>query len=640
MASKIKTRLFPFSKVFPCAMIGTVLIVLLLLPSVNDPELVHATITAKTLFFVYGLLILLALSVLSLLFTKQTVIKWKISRIDASLLVLFVYIVVNRYFVQLDFGFSVRFIEFLGLSFLYLVLRTFSLKIYPWLLLTVTLSGIVQAVYGNLQLLGYYPSLHSGFAISGSYFNPGPYAGFLAAVWPVALGLYFYRDRMLALVLSHQGTKKGLKHKIVQFLFTYVPLIGMATIMVVLPATRSRAAWLAVLSATLILTAHRYKVWEKIRAFAPFKKILIASLASIVLTTGLYGIYHFKKGSADGRMLIWKVTTDIIKENPVFGVGHDRFKAYYMNAQGTYFSKNGETPETMVADNTYYAFNEPLQFISENGLAGFFLIIVIVYFLYRSRIGQGHGFLKVCSISVLCCLFVFGLFSYPLQILPIKLVWVLVLALMAGIGAKKTGHLFSDRTIGFLSGRKIVWAKIGLLVVVAVVIVQVYSEIKKSEKGFKGWKTALDTYNYGLYEDSIAEFEKVYPILQKEGDFLMNYGKALTMAEQYKKAIAVLERAKQYLNTTIIETALGDAHKAEKHYKEAEGAYTRAANMLPGRFYPHYLLAKLYEESGQKEKALKKAKEILEKKIKVPSRAIEEIKAEMVKILNKKPPEV
>jgi len=57
--------------------------------------------------------------------------------------------------------------------------------------------------------------------------------------------------------------------------------------------------------------------------------------------------------------------------------------------------------------------------------------------------------------------------------------------------------------------------------------------------------------------------------------------------------------------------------------------------MNPVRFYPKYLLAKLYDDTGQKVKAVKVARELLEKEIKVESTAIDEIKAEMQKIINK-----
>ena len=72
--------------------------------------------------------------------------------------------------------------ELLGLSFLYVVLREVSIKNHPWLLLAIVISGIIQALYGNSQLLGFCTVNHSNFKMTGSFFNPGPYAGFLVSV--------------------------------------------------------------------------------------------------------------------------------------------------------------------------------------------------------------------------------------------------------------------------------------------------------------------------------------------------------------------------------------------------------------------------------------------------------------------------
>ena len=555
---------------------------------------------------------------------------------DVSLLVLLLYIGFNRYFIQ-PHGFSIRFIELLGLGFLYLVLRRLPLKSYPWLFLTVVFSGVVQAVYGNLQLFGYYPSLHSGFNISGSYFNPGPYAGFLAAVWPFALGTYLFKDKIVSITLFDQKKISPWQIKIVNGLFYYIPLIGISTIIIVLPATRSRAAWLSVLVATLFLAGYRYRVLEKIKALTPVKRFVLAILVPLFIGISVYSIYHFKKGSVDGRVLIWRVTSNIIGENPLFGVGHDRFKTHYMNAQADYFEKRGETEEAMLADNTYYAFNEVLQFISENGMMGLLLAFVTLFCVVRLIPSYDVGFLQAMSIGALMGVFIFGLFSYPAQILPIKMIGVFALAMLVNIDIAKTsiGRLFNN-------GYDMERYNIGLLKIVVSILCLMgicygWRYIGKIECGYKGWKTAMDSYNYGLYEDSVAEFEKVYPALQNEGDFLMNFGKALVMAERFEKAVEILTQAKELLNTTIIETSLGDAHKALKSYNASEAAYQHASHMIPIRFYPHYLLVKLYQESGQEEKAVKKARAVLVKKVKVNSTAIKEIKSEMERIINTSP---
>ena len=78
-------------------------------------------------------------------------------------------------------------------------------------------------------------------------------------------------------------------------------------------------------------------------------------------------MYFYKKASADGRLLIWKVSLGIVKDEPLKGLGFDNFKSAYMRYQAEYFKRNTDLEEQNLADNVWYAFNEPLQLIVENG---------------------------------------------------------------------------------------------------------------------------------------------------------------------------------------------------------------------------------------------------------------------------------
>ena len=54
-------------------------------------------------------------------------------------------------------------------------------------LFVLMLTGLVEAVWGMQQLHGYAYSNHSLFRLTGSFFNPGPYSGYLAVILPVCL---------------------------------------------------------------------------------------------------------------------------------------------------------------------------------------------------------------------------------------------------------------------------------------------------------------------------------------------------------------------------------------------------------------------------------------------------------------------
>lgn len=612
-------------------LISSLTLLLVCIPQINLPSFPKSTITSKFIVFIYFCTSLFCLSVFWILKSKVT--KLSLSKVDITLATLFIYIVCNRYFFQSEYSFSIRFLELLGLSFLYVIFRTLNIKLFYFLLLGIIVSGVFQSIYGNLQLLGYFPSNHSVFILTGSFFNPGPYAGFLVSVFPIALGVYLFRENVISHVKLNIKNKSFLLiNTFIEHAVKYISVIGVISISLVIPATQSRASWLAAILSSIFLLELRYKTLKKLfNLLSKLKKVVLAIFILLIVGMSLFGVYHLKKGSSDGRLFIWKTSTEIIKDNPFFGVGFDRFKAHYMNYQANYFSKNEEASAALVADNTYYAFNEFMQFTSENGILGFIILMSILYFITKILITKENFYLgKLLGISLLS-IGVFAFFSYPMEILPIKLVMCFLLAALAKLDENIIKPLQTFK-IKIRAKRTL---KILIKGAVLLAIIFSFKYLNKLNSGLKNWELALNSYQYGDYERAIQKYKDAYPELRNNGEFLMNYGKALSIYKQDKKAVEILERAKIHLNTTIIETALGNAYNSIEHYKEAEIVYKHAADMIPSRFYPLYLLAKLYDKSGQKEKAMSMAEIILKKEIKVPSTAITEIKHEMNNLMIK-----
>lgn len=622
---KINVILENFSQI--CLLL-LIFVLFLLLPQINVSGYVQPTITSKLIYFLYNCIALIGFYTVYIFSTKK--LSFSLSKLDLILFVLVIYITINRYGIQSDFGFSIRYVELLGLSFLYIVLRNFPLKNNLLLLLIVVISGIFQAVYGNLQLLGYCASNHSGFKMTGSFFNPGPYAGFLVSVWSVALGMYLFKDKIINQVQSLTKSNCLFLNEFIKQAFEYIPLLGLISIAIVIPATQSRAAWIAAISCSLVLVELRYNnsknLFKKINAF---KRTFLIVIFIGILSACLFGVYYLKKESSNGRAFIWKVTTEMITDDPVFGVGFDRFKAHYMNYQAHYFVENGETPEAVLADNSYYAFNEWLQFVAENGLLGFAFLVITILVLFKIKVKEEHHCWGLVTKTSLVTIGVFANFSYPMQILPIKIVLVFLLVMLSN----STDELYLVK-IGENKNRLRAFKVVALLLGLFCMNKTIFYA-KNFNQGFVIWKNALNSHQSGDYKEALTSYASVYTIFKNDGDFLMNYGKTLTLARDYSKAIEILEKTKFFLNNTIIETSLGDSYKAIKQYDKAEAAYQEAINMVPSKFYANYLLAKLYNDSKQKQKAVATAQKILNKKIKIPSIAIKEIRAEMKKILIK-----
>lgn len=609
----------------------------IMVPLGYNKELADPIIVSKTFYFLFFLVgVFFLFSFYS--FSRIRAIKLEVSKIDIFLCLLVVYIIANRYIIQLNYGFSIRFIELLGLVFFYIILRFIPTKQYLWLLLFVLMSGITQAIFGVLQTFGLFPSLNPNFGLTGSFFNPGPYGGFLVICGVLAMGMLVFEDKIVKGIKLGKGCKHlNILDRCAQKIFHFIPLLGLITILIVLPATRSRAAWLAMVTGFTFIFIYRYQPlffsWIKQYKDLGFykKKLLLIAVFGIILS-GLFGIYKFKEDSAKGRLLTWKVSADIVKEHPIVGVGYDQFTAHFMEAQANFFSENSHLAEAMLADNTYYAFNFPLQFTVENGLIGLFLLCTIGFFCIKVKPIIQDNYIKQLILVTLVAFVILGLFSYPDHILPIKMIIVLMVALLSIVDSKK---IIIQFPVIPSSKPKIYIVKISMIFICLMVIGSAVQRTTILKKGYEGWHKALIAYDKEHYKSSVDKFKKIYPVFYRNGDFLMQYGRALEMAEQYVQAIKVLEQSKSYLNVPIIEISLGNSYKNLHKIQEAEEAYQKASNMVPNRFYPEYMLAKLFDETGQREKAFSKALAVLEKEVKIPSEAIEEIRAEMKKITKK-----
>jgi O-antigen polymerase len=685
------------------------------LSSVNSDSLMNGTQSGKSIAFLWGMGIISVLAVIRFCFDPART-RIKLNIIDGLLTVLILYILLRNNFSELVH--SLLFLELMGLAILYIVISQLNFQNHLWILIALIAGGTIQAIYGNLQLWGYYPSHHGLFKMTGSFFNPGPYSGYLAAVFPIALGLYFQKlkiEKLDCLIVrmfdhfkpSNISNPSNLLSNFFQTLQTrslklfklsvkpfkreasnpsnilnilnsesLIHITAIATIvsiLLVLPASRSRAAWLAVLVSSVYLLSVKYQLYDRLKAYFDTytKKIFLLVGFVVLLTITGAGLYHLKKGSADGRILIWKVSAEMIKDKPLFGHGYDGFKSHYMDYQAAYFKSNPDSEDALVAGDNMYAFNEFLQQATEGGLIGLILILLVVFTVFSNPSNIFQSFqtrsdqtihpsadgsnpsnakpqtfhpsadgsnakpqtlLLHISRAVILSILVFSLFSYPLQILPIKICLVVVLAIAAGALSRKVKAnlhlpklnkpiLFAFKSIFSVGCLLAFWLTIG--------------QIQQIQTAYTNWKNAFDLYNIGVYDDCLSDYKKAYPILKTNGDFLTNDGKALTMAEKHTEAIVVLQQAAKYYPNTVVYTALGDSYKNLKQTELAEKVYLHAWYMNPSRFYPKYLLAKLYDETGQKEKAIEVANELLGKDIKIGSTAIKEIQEEMKKILIK-----
>lgn len=597
-----------FTQWYDHALILLLAILFVLLPSINSNELMQGTMSGKMFFFLYAVLVCGLLS--SLKFIVKTYDSMAFSVVDGALLLWIGYILINGWSQQIPM--SNRFLELLGLILLYILLRQIKPSRYGILLLAIVFGATIQAIIGNLQLWGYTPSRHALFKMTGSFFNPGPFAGFLVSVFPVILGVIILKKNLLPMVGVNVNQA--------------VAWIGGLLILLALVASDSRAAYIAIVSSSIMLLFKQYPVGQWLRKHTPVKRNLLLVAVLLLVSAALFGIIKMKSDSTNGRILIWKVTSGMVADHPLTGIGFDRFKSYYMDRQAEYFRAKPDSPEAMLAGDTNYCFNEFLQHTVENGLIGFLMMLGVLACVFVATSRQYEDELWIAKAGIVG-IAVFAMFSYPAQILPIKIILVVYLAYIATL-TEKQGVWCPQKIRYILKGTLAIFMVISAITIIR--LLPIYQETWKS------WNSAHQLSQSGSYEESLRENEKALHMLKYNGDFLTFYGKNLALAGKYELAVEILHQAALYYPNIISYTTLGDSYKALGKVEEAEQAYLWAWYMNPSRFYPKYLLAKLYDETGQAEKAMGVARELLEKEVKVQSTAIDEIESEMKTILNKK----
>ena len=450
--------------------------------------------------------------------------------------------------------------------------------------------GCILSLWGVLQLHGFLPSNHVLFAITGPFYNPGPYSGYLAMIFPIGLGC----------LLESTGKVR------------YLWLVAFSLMLCILPAGMSRSAWMAVAISGIWVYA-TYRSWgTSLRKIGrKYKKRVFPAIIAggMVLIIVGYALFQLKVDSANGRLLIWKVSVMAIVEKPLLGHGTGNFASAYGMAQEKYFSqKEFTSTEKLVAGSPEYAFNEYLQIAVEYGVL--FLLVVLLIIVFCLWIGITEKRLSACAglISVL----VFAFSSYPMQIPGFAIAFYFLLAACV-VGSSRLQILFFIIMIALLGSYY--WK---------------YNQYNACEEWFR-YKMH---YNIGAFRLAKEGYEKIYPELNDRGAFLFEYGHSLHKLKEYNSSTAILKEAMAHSCDPMILNIIGKNYQAIGKYEKAEEYFIRSTHRLPGRIYPYYLLAKLYAEPEYRhpEKLKQAIQIVLTKEPKVQSTAIREMREE-VKLL-------
>ncbi|ADY50875.1 O-antigen polymerase [Pseudopedobacter saltans DSM 12145] len=575
--------------------------------------MVNAFVTGPKIVFYLQMSILLLVTSVGLITNMIYIKAAKINLTDILIVVTLLYILIKQGLSQDDF-FSDKLSNYICLTILYLILKTYVTTLNPkqlqqFVYYQILLTAVIllsSSLYGLFQLYDLVNPNDMFFKVTGQFKSPAPYANYLTALLPLTFATY---------LLYPQGSPHA---TIIKFISLSATLAGT----LILPITYTRAAWFGTVAAALFIIFYKYQVFR----FFTIRKTVFA-LGGLLFTGFLFllALYHLKPKSADGRLLVWEISTDIIKQNTLTGIGYGNFESRYNTYQATYFAADNRDPQKIeLADKVYYPYNIFIQIFTEQGIIGLALFIAILYSIFKQFYKntfkvQSNAYFGVGVAASIIAIIICGQFSYPFDVLAVHIVFFINLALLSAFNDIEANQIHLKK---FSKNFSLI---IGILLFSG--SITLFLKAKNKFNAYTTWKI------YTNENQSSAKFSELYPSLKTDANFRAKYGKLLLDEKKYKEAISILGEANRYMSDPFICINLAEAYIAIKEYNKAEYFLILASNMIPNRLYSKYLLAKLYFNTKQIDKAKEVSQNILSTNPKIPSPAIKEMKDDIRRLI-------
>lgn len=466
-----------------------------------------------------------------------------------------------------------------------------------------------QLLIAIAQHSNFIPSFYPIFRATGMFFNPGPFAIFTSA-----LIAFIYVLWLIKLLQKQYG-----------WMVIYTLIIGIGVYFVAL--SLSRSAWIG-LSISILLSS-LVILFVNYDSFFKRNKILIGIctviLIFIVIPLGRV-IYDMKVDSANGRELVWKATGLMIGDSWNKGIGIGNFAPKYIHYQAAYFNQSEANIEKygQLAGDSRYAFNDLLHTFAENGLIGLLLFLSIVIYLFFASIrfirlhkAKPWAILLICGgMASVTVILVAGLTAYPLQMVPIGvLFWLLVAILVSVHPSIKVYSLNLQRKL--LLGVFFIFFS-GLYFYYFKVKTQAYLQWAHEEK-----KEVKD----------MESLISIYPLLNTSPHYLFSIAKGYMDQEEYEIAMVYLKRAVKYSPAKEFYYALGKCYEKQGNLLDAEKTYILVQQAIPNLLKPYYLIAMMHYNKGNLKSFKIKAEEALDFEPKFNNTEVIEMKHELKQLL-------
>lgn len=454
----------------------------------------------------------------------------------------------------------------------YLCFRNVPRKYLLYYIGVFVLTGIIQVIYSICNQYDDFLWYEKFSRIHGSFMNTSVWGFFLSIQCILLIGV---RNRFIH--------KKVFSFCLLLFIFFFLSLLILS---------QSRTGMLVIL-----LIGSIYILNKKNLLFIK-NKWIVGILLTIAGGFVLNEIYNNKKDSTNGRLLIWRISYEMIKDAPFLGHGTEGFYKKYMLYQGEFLKKNENKEYVQLVDDNRFAFNEYLKVLVEYGIVGGVLFLISLLIILLCSIDWKSLYSGLCFL----CLLAYGIssfFSYPFFL------WQFVFLFLFFVA----GSNINNKKLQWHMSMKILCCLVITFCSFLILFFKPYN------CKIKIWKDII--YSTANMKTKVNLLLELSPALDDTPDFLLDLGKRLNKINQIEKSESVL--AKSYMLFPNYEAALylGKVYGCDGKIQESELYLRIANNMIPHRVFPHFLLFCLYRDNGLTVAAKEEAEIIRQLSLKV-----------------------
>lgn len=394
--------------------------------------------------------------------------------------------------------------------------------------------------------------------------------------------------------------------------YFFITLLGIAIMATLL--TGSRGAIIALIAGGIFLNPQ----WKKLINRLKIKPAVISVLFVVIIAT-LFAI-TFKSDSTTGRSYIVQNSLTLFSNNLFTGVGVGGFNPAYNHTQADYFSTHSLTDKrALLANDGYFAFNEVLHTVVEQGIWGLiflgFLLLITCREIYK--INKAYSDKKL-EVAILISIAVNSMVSYPLHDL-----------LILSVCAWCLGSLSQRSQPIFHTNVKLYWGKTFLFLSSLATVYLGYHRYSNDALIKEAVSLKMDGYKMDALQIlSDNKSRLIYNV-----NFAMPYLKLLYDTGQEKKAIDDFDKVHKYHCNQKMHKIIAKSYRETNDPINAEKHFLLSLHITPQLLQSRLDLANFYRTVGNDSLSIYWAQETIACPVKIYSSSVKLIRESAKKLL-------